>query len=547
MAFETVVIEGTRLVILCSMLAIAGGTIYLSVALNQTLRRLKTDLICQHQSLNASFHNKLLSDCKDHYEKLWGQVDSVSVTDLSAGWIETIPLEQKLFNRTISVSSAQSWIRQAPSVLISLGLLGTFAGLTVGLGQISGVLASNVSPSQAMDALSDLLRPMATAFQTSLLGLFLSMVVLIWTQISGSRSCLERCESLLSSWLETIVPLHNGHKLMPSLRNAILLLDTTTKQLPEEFRRSLRAAMRESFDQRLDRLFEAQIQIESHVSRAVDSLLLFSNSLNESGQDFIEAAQAFRDSDFASSLSSSVHSLIETREQLISSTATLNTRLFDVRDSLLSNQSDWSLLAKAAQRELEASRIARQDLNKDVALLREATKVMQEGNQSSIEATKQLREARLEVMRDRKLALETAADIRERLSIDNSTSVGLQTFTASLATALSNWNANVEHLNALSLGFIEAVRNAKLEDEEAIIERSRVAGQVISDLKDKLLKDIGSAISEQESFLAQLTPTTASAQQMAGELVVQLELLRQKIESIPPAAVQSVSGSRLGA
>lgn len=125
MAFESVVIEVTRLVILCSMPAIAGGTIYLAVALNQTLRRLKTDLICQHQSLNASFHNKLLSDCKDHYEKLWGQVDSVSVTDLSAGWIETIPLEQKLFNRTISVSSAQSWIRQAPSVLISLGLLGT--------------------------------------------------------------------------------------------------------------------------------------------------------------------------------------------------------------------------------------------------------------------------------------------------------------------------------------------------------------------------------------------------------------------------------------
>jgi len=545
MALAQALIEVVRIIILLLMLAVAGGSIQLSIALNRLLRPIAQSLTAQHHSLApAGQLSPKLERCQEHYASLLAKADEVDSAEFSAGWIET--LEISFLRRNVTAASAYAWIRQAPSILISLGLLGTFAGLTIGLGQISGVLAANLNPSQAMEALSDLLRPMATAFETSLLGLFLSMVVLIWTQVTGTRSCLQRCETLLSSWLETVLPLRDGQPLMTPLRVALDGLTSSTKDLPSNLSREIRIGMTQAFEHHLGAILKAQTHLGSESISAVESLLRFSNLLNESGQDFIEAAQAFRDSDFANQLSSSVKSLIETREQLISSTATLNTRLFDVRDSLLSNQSDWSLLAKAASSELEANRIARQELQNDVLVLREATNALQLVNESSIEATKQLREARLEVMRDRKLALETAAEIRERLSIDNSTSAGLQAFTDSLSTALSSWSANVEQLNQLSVAFVDSVRNAKLEDESEMLERCRVAGIAISDLRVKLLADIGTAISEQHASLAELATTTTSAKQMATALVDQLEQLRQKIESIPPPPNQPAPRNRWG-
>ena len=132
----------------------------------------------------------------------------------------------------MTAASAHSWIHQAPGILISIGLLGTFWCLTVGLSQISGALAPGATPQQTMTALSAIVAPMGTAFQTSLIGLLLSLIVLITSQLSGARTCLERCESLLSSWLETVLPQELGDKLMTPLKKSIDGLNETAKHLP---------------------------------------------------------------------------------------------------------------------------------------------------------------------------------------------------------------------------------------------------------------------------------------------------------------------------
>ena len=542
MTLERFLIEVTRFAILLMMAAIGVGSIQLSNILNRRIRPLSEILARQHQSVISEELSHDLEICKSRYISLLENVDNIDSAEFSAGWIETLNLS---FNgRTLTAATAQAWIRQVPSILISLGLLGTFAGLTVGLGRISGVLAKNVNPTQAMDALSELLQPMATAFETSLLGLLLSLIVLIWTQINGTRSCLERCESLLSSWLETVLPQQLGERVMAPLRDSLLKLNTSTGQLPQYLSAAVEAGMNKAFSSKLNHLFDAQAKLAAEASSAVHSLSVFASTLNESGQDFVDAAQIFQQSDFATTLESSVHGLLESRELLTTSTEALSSRLLEVRDSLFSTQADWGLLAKAAEQELAACQIAREELQDGINILQKTTSILEQSIATSTESSKQLKEARLEVMRDRKLAIETASTIQQRLALDNESSQSLQAFARSLEAMFTNWNNNAEHLNALSIGFIEAVRNSKLEDENTLRERSQLASQAITGLQQQLLDELGQTIVDQRSALESLAPTAHSAQTLTETLLIQLEQLKNRIEVITLATYTSSQQDR---
>lgn len=520
--------EALRIIILIAMAAIGVFSLQLSNLLNQRIRPLSEKLARLHQE--GAVHDDLSSDlqaCRLRYESLLQNVDDVDTAEFSAGFIETLNL--RFMGRYVTAATVQSWVRQAPSILISLGLLGTFAGLTVGLQQIGGILSKSLSPDEAMKALSALMTPMSTAFETSLVGLSFSLIVLIWTQISGTRTCLESCESLLSSWLETVLPRQIGVKVMTPLRQSLKDLNTTVKQLPAVLSAAVDAGMQEAFGEKLNELFDVQSILASEAATAVRSLCGFASTLNESGQDFLDAAQAFRQSDFATTLAGSAQSLLETREQLTYSTESLSNRLFDVRDSLMSTQAEWKLLAKVAEQELEASRQAREHIQQEIKTLHSAAKSLQQSTLASTESTKELREARLEVMRDRKLAIKTAEAVQQRLATDNSTVESCRAFASTLESVLVNWNTNVVRLNDLSTSFVTAVKNAKLEDEAKIIERSRIATALIDELQGKMLKGLSGSIDAQRLAIASLGEPTSSAQAVAQSLLLQLEELQASV------------------
>ena len=155
--------------IILSMFGICFYSLLLSLLLGKRIGSLSAVLSRLHQ-LPASDHD-LSSDlqrCRTRYEALLENVDDVDTAAFSAGFIETLTLS--CLGRSFTAAAAQSWVRQAPGLLISLGLLGTFAGLTVGLQQIGEVLGQSLSPDDAMKAVSALMAPMSTAFQTSFLG-----------------------------------------------------------------------------------------------------------------------------------------------------------------------------------------------------------------------------------------------------------------------------------------------------------------------------------------------------------------------------------------
>jgi hypothetical protein len=528
---QVILVQATRIVIILTIAVIGLCTLRLSAVLNRRIRPLSEKLVVLHRSPSAGAnHDGEIEEFRDRYQDLMQRADDVDTAEFSAGLIET--LELSFLGRSITVASAQSWVKQAPSLLISLGLLGTFAGLTMGLNQIGGVLTKELDPSAAMSALSALMNPMAAAFETSLLGLLLSLVVLIWTQLTGTRTCLERCEALLSSWFETVLPLQMGEKLMTPLRKSLDNLNQSAKSLPTSVESAVRDAMQSAFRDKLKDLFDVQVNLASEATVAVHSLSAFASTLNESGQDFVKAAEAFRQSDFASTLDLSVKNLVETREQLTNSTEALSKRLTEVRDNLLFTQAEWKLLAKAAENELESSQQACLLMQAEIKTLTNTGDLMQQSTNAATESSKQLREARLEVMRDRKLAIEAVEAIQQRLATDNSTAESCKAFVAALENSLSGWSLNIEQLNSLSQALVESVRKTQLEDDNKILERSRLAAETIAELQDRMHKDLGQSIENQRIKISALGAPAHSAQTAAENLLIQLEELQRRFSAL---------------
>lgn len=528
----TALIDYSKGIVLGIQLLVALIALWLSVLLARSTTPLASKLAQLHQDgkIGDSKVDQRLLRIRRRYIALLTHVDHIDTAEFSAGEIETISLP--FFTRSITAASAQSWLRQAPGILISLGLLGTFAGLTAGLSEISGALDKDLSTAATINALSGIVAPMGTAFQTSLLGLFLSLVVLIWTQVTGTRTLLERCEALLSSWLETVLPLELGNQVITPLRQSIQDLNASTKSLPKTIYAAVENAIGEAFADKLNQIFDVNATLAAEAQTAVRQLGTVANAFNESGQDFVQAAQVFRDSDFASTLEHAVHGLYDTSEKLTTSTDQLSTRLVDVRDGLHSTQHEWLLLAKLAERELETSRNATKEVHNGIMTLQQAVNNLDQGTQAAKEASKQLRETRLEVMRDRKLAIEIAEAVQSRLTVDKSASESCQVFASSLETALSNWNRNVERLDTLSAAFVTSVQQSKKESDDVLAERSQLAQLSIGRLEEQLQSDLTSAIQRQQVVLSQMGEQMFSARTISQDLIQQLDILQSRVTSM---------------
>lgn len=528
-------IEVAKVILLLLMVAVAGAAIYLTISLNALIRPISRQLLELHKGDTGGLGQRL-EYIRHRYIALLSHVDNIDTAEFSAGEIERLSL--RIFRREVTAASAHSWIHQAPGILISLGLLGTFWGLTVGLGKISGALEPGATSDQTMNALSAIVAPMGTAFQTSLIGLLLSLIVLITSQLSGARTCLERCESLLSSWLETVLPQELGDKLMTPLKKSIDGLNATAKDLPTAISLSVEQAMQAAFAEKLAKMFNLSTTIAVEAQQATRQLSAVASNLNESGQDFVMAARAFQQSKFPEALRESVSGLLETKERVTASSAGLSARMQEVRDALLLMQSQWQLLAKSAETELETCRLATQQMNAGVVQLQTSSQRLGEGVEVTAVAAKQLKETRLEVMRDRKLSIEVAESVRDRLAVDSSISETCQVFAKSLEIALDHWNTNVNQLDSLRRQFIQVAINGRNEDEVKIQDLAGKAQELISSINISLSTDLVQAITTQREALGQLVAPMSQAQQLTLDLVQQLEALKARLDQ------QSAESSR---
>ena len=520
-------VEVAKVVVLLLIFVVTGTAIILTRALNDLIRPISRQLIEMHKGNTGGLEPKL-GHIRHRYISLLSHVDNIDTAEFSAGEIERLSL--RIFGREVTAASAHSWIHQAPGILISLGLLGTFWGLTVGLSQISGALAPGATPDQTMKTLSAIVAPMGTAFQTSLIGLLFSLIVLITSQLSGARTCLERCESLLSSWLETVLPQELGDKLMTPLKKSIDGLNETSKQLPSVISLSVEQGMNAAFAEKLATMFNLNSTIAVEAQNATRQMAAVASNLNESGQDFVMAARVFQQSNFPEALRESVLGLLETKERITDSSESLSARMQEMRDALLVMNSQWQFLAKSAETELETCRLATQQIHQGLTQLQNSSQSLDAGVEITGIAAKQLKETRLEIMRDRKISIEISEAVRDRLAVDSSATESCQVFAEALATALNKWNTSVEQLDLLRQQFIQIAINDRNDDQVKVEELAQKTQGLISSINGSLSNDLNNAIIFQREALGQLGPPMSKAQQLTVDLIEQLEALKARMD-----------------
>ncbi|MFS6818269.1 hypothetical protein AAF134_02485 [Synechococcus lacustris Tous-12m] len=520
-------VEVAKVVVLLLIFVVTGTAIILTRALNDLIRPISRQLIEMHKGNTGGLEPKL-GHIRHRYISLLSHVDNIDTAEFSAGEIERLSL--RIFGREVTAASAHSWIHQAPGILISLGLLGTFWGLTVGLSQISGALAPGATPDQTMKTLSAIVAPMGTAFQTSLIGLLFSLIVLITSQLSGARTCLERCESLLSSWLETVLPQELGDKLMTPLKKSIDGLNETSKQLPSVISLSVEQGMNAAFAEKLATMFNLNSTIAVEAQNATRQMAAVASNLNESGQDFVMAARVFQQSKFPEALRESVLGLLETKERITDSSESLSARMQEMRDALLVMNSQWQFLAKSAETELETCRLATQQMHQGLTQLQNSSQSLDAGVEITGIAAKQLKETRLEIMRDRKISIEISEAVRDRLAVDSSATESCQVFAEALATALNKWNTSVEQLDSLRQQLIQIAINDRNDDQVKVEELAQRTQRLINSINKSLSSDLNSAIIFQREALGQLNAPMSRAQQLTVDLIEQLETLKARMD-----------------
>lgn len=105
------------------------------------------------------------------------RVDSINASNFCSS--EHYSLRLKIPYVNVSKSKIQDFISQSTDLLISFGLLRTFAVLTGGLGEIQTVISPKISAQEAASELSEVIAPMSLAFRKSLLSLILSLALSI--------------------------------------------------------------------------------------------------------------------------------------------------------------------------------------------------------------------------------------------------------------------------------------------------------------------------------------------------------------------------------
>ena len=210
-------------------------------------------------------------------------------------------------------------------------------------------------------------------------------------------------------------------------------------------------------------------------------------------------------------------------------------------------QSQWQLLAKSAEIELETCRVATQQVNQSLLQLQASSKSLDEGVEVTSIAAKQLKETRLEVMRDRKLSIDVAESVRDRLAVDASSVETCQAFASALEISLRKWNSNVDQLDDLRSQFINTAISGRSDDGAMVQRITSETTDAITSIKDHISTNIGDAVIAQANSLDQLGLPMKNAHSLSQGLVTQLENLdskfNQEIESLIDSVKSSIESS----
>lgn len=510
-----------------------------------------------HRPQDSGYPRHLLQRGLDHLLAAL-QASDQALTGDTSHWL-SYQVQVRWLGKSVGLRQLMDWTQKAPAFLISLGLLGTFIGLSTALGDIGRILQPGLPPAQILSALAEMLNPMATAFQSSLLGLAFSLLVILNNQIRGWTTAIESLELELSHFfdgqlvkLQQTDPARGLSPIRKEMAGVVQGLDTFQKKIEttaESFGNRLihtvDQAVERTIRAHLDELHNQTLTMAEEARQSMERMGEIANRLSEAGRDFIDAATAFRDTDFATELNRSVQRMFENQESLASTTESLCERMGLLRESLTHTQTDWQTLAVAVERELNTSSMASAAAREATSALVEASAQFSQSQDQLIAAQKELRTASEAICAIKGESTDLARALTDTLGVDQAVGNSVVATCSTLGTAMKSWSASVERTDQLAANYVERMQAATGDSLKDLEQQEQEFRSSLNRSRDDLTQFVNGKVQQQLSSIQQVGQHANQAASKLDHLNAGLQDLHRLVsEAIWKNTAEKADGNR---
>jgi hypothetical protein len=506
-------------VIVALQICLFVGLIKTSEEVHKTVRPLLKGLSLSLAEFNDRFgdEDNIVTRARTRYRRALEKIEKVD-TALITSSVLSYTDAVSIYGLRLRYTEFDQFYRSGPGILITLGLLGTFAGLTGNLGELSNILDSaKTSPAESLLRVSSILAPMATAFISSLVAVGLSIILWITGTIRGTTTMVADLSELLGAYLDQVVQANSKqYSLMrESLERMESYLTDFLSKFTDQVGQSIDRAMKDKIGQVFDTIAGSAETYAKYVGFIEES----GSQLRDAGYCFENASKVFADSSFATDFADATvkftdtfRTAAESSRQLIETTNGLEAVLHSMMDSCNQATEYFSEMNQFAQNQKEISS--------------EILELAKSSVEELAGSTKQLREARLAVGRDARANELLVATTSEKLeAVERS----MNSITSTLYDLINTSNANQERsatvMAAIKNDFIQSTTSVNESVSERLVKfkesMQQMAGVLEAIARDnsESIKVIGSAIDQASQSIQQSsTAVTTSMSKFQADI-----------------------------
>jgi hypothetical protein len=215
----------------------------------------------------------------------------------------SVIIDQIYSRNKLGIASRDSWdfmCRSFPNVLISLGLLGTFVGITSNLSSIQGILRNSTGTTEQITAqLQEPLNGMATAFGSSLIALVCGIALTFVNLFFNTTVAKYRFLSLLEDYLNSKAPSTPTGAFLTEIQGS---LRSFRQEMVSIFKNEIAQAIGNSFTSQIAQITEENRRLTANLNSLVTGFRDSATQISDSSFAFQYAAGILSSSELPSSI-----------------------------------------------------------------------------------------------------------------------------------------------------------------------------------------------------------------------------------------------------
>lgn len=271
--------------IICAIAIIFAFSFFTMLLVRGKYRRLQSDLMSAAARKDSRFNSQVLSAIVEDYR---------TISMAAKGEVNTQAIVEKNFStRLKELRLGERFVKNSVSLMVVLGLLGTFYGLTLSVGRLVELLNTSgnsellVSMDSVIEGLISSVRGMSVAFSTSLAGVAGSIVMTVLGIIINIEEARQGLMVQLEDYLDNVVEQELLQKKKSELSRISMAIETSFDGLSSKVEGILKSTVLDFSD----KLAAASNNIEGSSKCLEETITKFENALavfSSNTRDFSE-------------------------------------------------------------------------------------------------------------------------------------------------------------------------------------------------------------------------------------------------------------------